>query len=130
MRPRFNEKKTTQLAARVLELRATGKMHYIKLIKILYHVDREALKRWGHPLTYDYYVSMNQGPVLSNTLNLMVRVQRVKEVRRNRKARIDRAPLSAVGLAGIELLENRAYRVTNLKLIHYQTAGVFGTAQV
>ncbi len=46
-------------------------MHYIKLIKLLYLADREALLRWGVPITFDRYVSMNNGPVLSRVLNLI-----------------------------------------------------------
>lgn len=46
-------------------------MSYMKLIKLLYLVDREALLRWGRPVTGDRYVSMDRGPVLSQTLNLI-----------------------------------------------------------
>jgi uncharacterized phage-associated protein len=69
MRLRFNEAKTTQAAAHLLKLRS-GKMSYMKLIKLLYLVDREALLRWGRPVTGDSYVSMSKGPVLSRTLDL------------------------------------------------------------
>lgn len=44
-------------------------MNYMKLIKLLYLMDRTALARWGHPVTYDRYVSMPHGPVLSTTLD-------------------------------------------------------------
>ena len=44
-------------------------MNYMKLIKLLYAMDRTALSRWGHPVTYDRYVSMPHGPVLSFTLD-------------------------------------------------------------
>ena len=46
-------------------------MHYIKLIKLMYLADREALLRWGVPITRDRYVSMDNGPVLSRVLNLI-----------------------------------------------------------
>ena len=46
-------------------------MNYMALIKLLYLVDREALLAWGRPVTTDRYVSMDRGPVLSNTLNLI-----------------------------------------------------------
>lgn len=46
-------------------------MKYLKLIKLMYLVDREAFKRWGCPITGDRYVSMQFGPVLSNSLNLI-----------------------------------------------------------
>lgn len=70
MRLRFNETKATQAASRLLRLRG-GRMSYLKLIKLLYLVDREALIRWGRPVTTDRYVSMDQGPVVSRIYNLI-----------------------------------------------------------
>jgi uncharacterized phage-associated protein len=67
---RFNEQKSIQLAAIFLEMRG-GEMKHLKLIKLMYLADREALKRWGHSITGDRYVSMDKGPVLSNVLNLI-----------------------------------------------------------
>ena len=46
-------------------------MSYMKLIKLLYLADREALLNWGWPITTDSYVSMKHGPVLSGVLNLI-----------------------------------------------------------
>ena len=66
----FNEAKAAQAAARLLRLRG-GRMSYLKLIKFLYLADREALARWGRPITTDCYVSMKHGPVLSRVLNLI-----------------------------------------------------------
>lgn len=66
----FNERKATEAAARLLELRG-GQMHYLKLLKLLYIADREALARWGIPISHDSYVSMDHGPVLSQTYNLI-----------------------------------------------------------
>jgi uncharacterized phage-associated protein len=70
MRLRFNERKATQSAARLLQLRG-GRMSYLKLIKLLYLADREALLRWGRPITTDRFVSMERGPVLSRLLDLV-----------------------------------------------------------
>ena len=70
MSMRFNEAKATQAAARLLRNRG-GRMSYMKLIKLLYLADREALARWGRPITTDTYVSMKHGPVLSEVLNLI-----------------------------------------------------------
>jgi uncharacterized phage-associated protein len=47
-------------------------MSYMKLLKLLYLADRRALLELGRPITYDRYVSMDQGPVLSQTYNLIV----------------------------------------------------------
>lgn len=66
----FDEVKVTQAAALLLRLRG-GRMHYLKLIKLLYIADREALRRWGVPITMDSYVAMDHGPVVSRTFNLI-----------------------------------------------------------
>jgi uncharacterized phage-associated protein len=66
----FNERRVAQMAAYLLD-RGKGPMKYLKLMKLLYLADRESMKRHGHPISGDRYVSMDQGPVLSNTLNLI-----------------------------------------------------------
>jgi uncharacterized phage-associated protein len=66
----FNEKKTTQAASRFLG--HSGKqMNYMKLMKLLYLTDREALIRWGRPVTGAKYYSMKLGPVLSEVRDLL-----------------------------------------------------------
>jgi uncharacterized phage-associated protein len=67
---RFNEAKATQAAARFLRLQG-GRMNYMKLIKLLYLLDRSSLLTWGRPVTTDRYVSMDRGPVVSRILNLI-----------------------------------------------------------
>src|SRR6266436_8673464 len=66
----FNERKATQAAAYLLQ-RFGGRMEYIKLIKLLYLADREALLRWGRPVTTDRHVSMPKGPVVSQIYSLI-----------------------------------------------------------
>jgi uncharacterized phage-associated protein len=70
MHLQFNEAKATQVAALLLRLRG-ARMSYMKLMKLMYLVDREALLRWGRPVSTDTYVSMNRGPVLSKTYDLI-----------------------------------------------------------
>ncbi len=67
---RFDEAKATQAAARFIALRG-GQIHYLKLIKLLYIADREALLRWGIPITTDRYVSMDHGPVVSRIYSMI-----------------------------------------------------------
>src|ERR1051326_1095100 len=67
---RFNERRATEAAARFLKL-CGGWMSYLKLIKLLYLLDREALLRWGRPVTTDRYVSMDNGPVVSRIYSLI-----------------------------------------------------------
>lgn len=68
IRTRYREDKATQAAARLLRLRG-GKMSHLKLIKLLYLLDREAFVRLGRPVTHDSYSSMPHGPVPSFTLD-------------------------------------------------------------
>lgn len=69
-KPKFNEKKTAEAAAYLLSL-GGGEIRYIMLLKLLYMADRKAIEEWGKPITFDNYVSMKYGQVLSNTLNLL-----------------------------------------------------------
>src|SRR5665213_505469 len=71
MRLHYRQERATQAAARLLRLRG-GAMSYMKLLKLLYLADRKALLEHGRPITHDRFVSMDQGPVLSQTYNLMV----------------------------------------------------------
>jgi uncharacterized phage-associated protein len=71
MNLRYHEERATQAASRLLRLRG-GTMAYMKLLKLLYLADRKALLEHGRPITFDRYVSMDHGPVLSQTYNLMV----------------------------------------------------------
>lgn len=67
---RYNEKRSTQLAAEFLK-KADGRLNYMVLIKFLYLADREALLKWGTPITGDEYLSMRWGPLLSRTHDLI-----------------------------------------------------------
>lgn len=46
-------------------------MSLLALTKLLYLAERESFRQYAEPLTGDTPVSMQHGPVLSNTLNLM-----------------------------------------------------------
>jgi uncharacterized phage-associated protein len=71
MNLRYHQERATQAAARLLAARG-GTMSYLKLLKLLYLADRRALLEHGRPITFDRYVSMDHGPVLSQTYNLIV----------------------------------------------------------
>jgi len=66
----FNEKKTTQAAALLLEMNR-GSMRYMKLVKLLYFIDRKSLLDLGRPVTFDNYAALPKGPIVSQTLNLI-----------------------------------------------------------
>lgn len=66
----FSDRKTTQIVAQLLVRRAAP-MSYLKIIKLLYYLDREAFRKWGHPVSYDDFYSMKEGQILSRTLDLV-----------------------------------------------------------
>ena len=66
----FDERRAAQAASLLLE-RHAGRMPYIKLIKLLYLADREALIETGVPITGDRFVSMKLGPVLVRVFDLI-----------------------------------------------------------
>jgi hypothetical protein len=66
----FNSRKVTQAACLILQLRG-GTMSYLKLLKLLYECDREALRKLGRHISGDRHVSMDHGPVLSGTYQLI-----------------------------------------------------------
>jgi len=67
----FNERKAAQMAAFFLRQTSNNRMPHLKLMKLLYLADREAVRAFGRHLSGDRWVSMDHGPVLSQTLNLM-----------------------------------------------------------
>jgi uncharacterized phage-associated protein len=71
----FREDRATQAAAFLLKLNKKRIkfpfMRHIKLIKLMYIAEREALLRLGHLISYDRLVSMDHGPVLSRVLDLI-----------------------------------------------------------
>ena len=50
----FNEEKATELAASILSW--GGSMKFVKLLKLIYLADREALDREGHSISTDRWV--------------------------------------------------------------------------
>jgi len=66
----FKVDKAAQIAAYLI-WKAGGAMAYLKLIKLMYIADRTSLERLGRSMTGDVPYSLPQGPVLSETLDLM-----------------------------------------------------------
>jgi uncharacterized phage-associated protein len=66
----FDEKKATQATGLLIE-KSGGSINYMKLIKLLYLANREALSKWGKPVVPDGYYSLPYGPVLSRVLSLI-----------------------------------------------------------
>lgn len=66
----FTPTKAAQMAAYFIQKQG-GRMDVLKLVKLLYLADRESLRRYGEPISYDHPVSMPHGPVLSRILDLI-----------------------------------------------------------
>lgn len=60
-----------QMAAYFMDKEEKRQMDVLKLIKLLYLADRESVDRYSEPISFDKMVSMDHGPVLSRTLNLI-----------------------------------------------------------
>lgn len=70
----FNERKVAQMAAFFLGRSPACRMSNLKLMKLLYLSDRQAMREFGWPILGDRLVWMlhgQRGPVLAHTLNLM-----------------------------------------------------------
>ncbi|MGB3491264.1 MAG: Panacea domain-containing protein [Elainellaceae cyanobacterium] len=66
----FNERKATQLASAFIQL-SGGRLNYMKLIKLMYIADREALLCWERPISGDAYFALKHGPILSNVYTMI-----------------------------------------------------------
>jgi uncharacterized phage-associated protein len=66
----FNEQKATAVASYFLQ-RAGGELDDLKLMKLMYLAERETIRRYNCGITGDAFFSMQNGPVLSETLRLV-----------------------------------------------------------
>lgn len=66
----FDYNKATQIVSYLIKLNKTN-LNYTKAIKLIYIADRESLKNNRLPISLDKYVSMDNGPVVSNIYDLI-----------------------------------------------------------
>ena len=66
----FDEKKATQVAARIIA-KNDNRFDFLALVKLLYLVDREAIKSWARAIVGGPYFSLPHGPVNSPILKLV-----------------------------------------------------------
>lgn len=66
----FTARKIAQMSAFFAEKQG-GTVSILKLMKLLYLSDRESMKRYGIPISFDYFYSMNDGPMLSQVLDFI-----------------------------------------------------------
>ena len=66
----FSTERSAQIAAEFAR-REGGKINIVKLVKLIYLSDRKCMEVYGRLITYDHLVSMDLGPVPSQTYDLM-----------------------------------------------------------
>lgn len=66
----LNEVKISQIAGYILFKENGYTMSILKLMKLLYFVDRLSLEKYSEPISFDNIVAMPHGMVLSQTYNL------------------------------------------------------------
>lgn len=64
----YNSRKAAQVTA-FFARKQGGTIQVLKLAKLLYLADREAMTRYDYPILFDQLVSMPHGPATSTTLN-------------------------------------------------------------
>jgi hypothetical protein len=70
MKFHFDIDKSIAATAYLIEL-AGGKHNILHLVKMLYHANRSCFVKYGRTITGDRPVSMDMGPVVSQTYNLL-----------------------------------------------------------
>lgn len=68
---KFSLTKAFQAVAVLLEQEAGQRMNYMRLLKLLYIAEREALKRTGRAITGDFPIAMERGPLPEATFQLI-----------------------------------------------------------
>jgi uncharacterized phage-associated protein len=66
----YNDRKAAQIGAFFLS-QAHGVLPHMKLMKLMYLADREQLRKYAQSISGDNLSSMDYGPILSQTLNLI-----------------------------------------------------------
>lgn len=61
------KEKIAQVVRRFVDGHKGRRVGYTKVLKLLYILDRESLRKWGFTVTADDYESLKNGPVLKDT---------------------------------------------------------------
>jgi uncharacterized phage-associated protein len=67
----FSPTRIAQMAAFFAAKEPRSTINIMKLIKLMYLSDRESLARYGDPITFDNMFSLDEGPILSRSLNMI-----------------------------------------------------------
>ena len=110
----FNEAKATEVAAHMVERSGGNALSHLALMKMLYIVDREALRRWERPVIGGKYCSMEHGTVISEVLDLMRKIEGIDPSSKwtehltkigNEMRLVDRCPVSSLSPGEVRLID-------------------------
>lgn len=122
----FNEEKAVQVAAHIMRELDTRSMDRLRLVKLLYLVDREAFSQKDRPVVGGRYVSMPYGPVTSEFLNL---IKYVKDEERHISEKYLKSESSRrvvlLGDPGEDLLSRREIRIIDDVVKQYRDMSTF-----
>ncbi|HEX3800157.1 MAG TPA: Panacea domain-containing protein [Verrucomicrobiae bacterium] len=111
-------KKATQAAARLIE-KSGGPIDYLRLVKLAYLADREAIQTRGIPIIGGHYFSMRKGPTISEVMNF-VQQRNAPEwkstisPRHGNEIRLERTPKSdALSESELKILDETVLRHLN-----------------
>lgn len=109
---RFQEDKATDAATRILR-RHNGRMTRLHLIKLMYFAERKAAELHNRPICGGRYVSMDNGPVLSEVYSLIrgecpgqVWTERIESQGPRDVVLIQESPPSALSEAELDVLDS------------------------
>lgn len=66
-----NVDKLVQASAVLLKQEGGHRMAYMRLLKLLYIADRESIKEYGLPITFDRWYALQRGPIVSRVYSLI-----------------------------------------------------------
>src|SRR4051812_48114492 len=75
----FQSKKVAQAAAYLLSLEPGRRTEYMRILKLLYMADRKSLAETREPITGDEVYSLDWGPVLTETYDIVKKMKDVPE---------------------------------------------------
>lgn len=122
MQMRLDLERAIQAAGVLLDQRPSGRMGYLRLLKLLYIANRESIRRFGRPVVPDRYVAMEHGPVLSRVYDLIKGESPIGKEQWDRHFRrvgyelelLDRPGIGQLARADIEILHDVLHRYSDI----------------
>lgn len=111
----FNYKKASQ-ALNLFAILSEGKVNYMKAIKLIWLADRYHLRNHGRTITGDLYFALKNGPVASNSLDLIKNNNLSKSELEYTNKLFTKSNFDLVSLSGVDLnvFSKNEVRILNL----------------